>query len=248
MDHAARLKQLNRAQRCWAAAARPLLDAAVDTPHWQRAAVLVARVEAAGVPVLIAPAEARVLAWLALRARGDLVEVGRFCGFTTALFCLSGGHLVHSLDLDLACEQVPDVYPEHASWLAQRWPGYTSLGDVARRHLQELDADWNAVLRSGDSRCLSAWAELPGDAALAFVDGAHDEATARSDLEHCWERLAGGGILAAHDFDAWCATCGDGTEAGVDLAWLSFVAAHDGEFAGPWYVPPGLVWLRKELR
>ena len=184
----------------------------------------------ADVCALLSHMDRVVLAQAARDHLGAALEVGRAFGGSTCLLAACGCR-VYSIDAN---------WPREA-WAACPWrpdeeiaPGWTHARQVAEANLARLGL--TATLIDGDSLGESVW-PWTGRPSLAFVDGGHDQMTARSDMEHAWARLEPGGVLLCHDWD------NAGTE--VDLAFAGFLDEH-GAHGVPCLVEgSSIVWIEK---
>lgn len=196
--------------------------------------------ELAAVPGLMTEVDAHLLAGLARSAApAKALEVGRFCGYSTALLARCGLR-VTSIDSNLTRAELARLAPWHVPVLDQYQPGWQSLLDCAQRTLASLAPA--VTLLVGNSHDATSWPQAR-DFALAFVDGGHDEQTALNDLRQAWPRLRPGGVLAVHDYELVLRV---DPASGVDLAVARWMEEATGGFNGPFAWPgSSIVWVRK---
>ena len=132
--------------------------------------------------------EAAVLARLAVGR--DVLEVGSAFGYSACVMAVAGARHVTAVD-------------PHA-WLAS-WQAMTSNLDRAGVTATVT------VIRGHSPLALTG---LPGPYGLVFVDGDHSYEAVTADVEAARKLLAGGGVLAVHDYDETC--CCPGVRQAMD--------------------------------
>lgn len=120
---------------------------------------------------------------------GDLLEIGCFHGRSAAVLALhlqpgEQLYLVDAFDLPL-----PEIYGDTPS-PAGVWRNLLSVVPDLERSRVHIERAYSGKLRLPDGLRLR----------LAHVDGAHDAATARSDLDLCLRYLIPGGVLVVDDY------------------------------------------------
>jgi hypothetical protein len=203
-----------------------------------------------GAPWMMGPVDQITLAALALRAKysrslnGKVLEVGRFCGASTAVWCLATLQ-VTSLDIGLTFEQWREWSGEDASGLGKLFPGAKNLTDCASMTLQRMGL--TAELLTGDSTKPESWPHHFSKFGLVFIDGGHDEETSWNDLSRGWRHVQLGGWLVAHDYNLAAWGTGVNAGSGVDIAWDRLVTDVGGLIEGPFTTPgSSLVWVRRK--
>lgn len=120
---------------------------------------------------------------------GTIVEIGSFLGRST--LCLAHGSRAGNRARIVAVD--PHIgSPKHAHLLqcADTWPPF--LENLARAGVSDLVTAVHATSQD-------AAPGIPGPIDLLFVDGSHDLADVRTDIE-CWlPKLRVGGVIAFHD-------------------------------------------------
>jgi Methyltransferase domain len=134
-------------------------------------------------------AQAKRLAACASRASGTVVEIGSFRGRSTVVLA-SVVESVVAIDPHGGGDRGPqEIAPDAALGEAdfQAFHANLAAAGVAEkvRHLRKPSAD--------------AHADVVGQIALLFVDGAHRFVPARDDIAHWGARVAPGGTMLVHD-------------------------------------------------
>jgi hypothetical protein len=134
-------------------------------------------------------AQAARLAACAARASGTVVEIGSFRGRSTVVLARAAGSVV-AIDPHGGGDRGPqEITPDaalgeadHVAFLAN----LEAAGVLERvRHVRKPSSE--------------AHADVAGQIALLFVDGAHRFGPARGDIAHWGARVAPGGTMLVHD-------------------------------------------------
>jgi hypothetical protein len=159
------------------------------SPHWDRA-----RSAIEPVPGWLTAAQARRL-WDAagsLRAPAQIVEIGSFRGRSTIVLALAAadGVQVVAIDPHLGGDRGPQEYgdrPQLGEADHEAFAANLARAGVADRvrHVRRFSQE--------------ALADVSGEIALLYVDGAHRFAPARADLRRWGARIPVGGRLLVHD-------------------------------------------------
>lgn len=139
--------------------------------------------------------EAATLYRLAASTSAAIVEIGSWQGRSTAAIALGsmagGQHPVYAIDSFVG------VAPLDRPTAGGQRPGWQSSSpELLRANLDRVGV--NGLVRIIAKPSLEAAAEAP-DCGLLFVDGAHDYATVKADLEAYAPKVMVGGFLACHD-------------------------------------------------
>jgi predicted O-methyltransferase YrrM len=139
----------------------------------------------------LTPDEAQALAGLA--ADRDVLEVGSAFGFSACVMALAGARHVTAVD-------------PH-TWLNSH---------------EAMTANLDAAGVTGQVTVVRGWspgilATVPGPFGLVFIDGDHGAAAVMADVEAARKLLAGGGVLAVHDYGEDC--CCPGVRDALDALY-----------------------------
>jgi predicted O-methyltransferase YrrM len=134
-------------------------------------------------------AQANRLAACASRASGTVVEIGSFRGRSTVVLARAAESVV-AIDPHAGGDRGPqEIAPDAAVGEADYEAFHANLaaaGVADRvRHIRKPSAD--------------AHADVTGQIAMLFVDGAHRFGPARDDIAHWGARVAPGGTMLVHD-------------------------------------------------
>ncbi len=135
--------------------------------------------------------EAAALAGLA--AGRDVLEVGSAFGFSACVMALAGAKHVTAVD-------------PH-TWL--------NSYDAMMANLDAAGVTGQVTIVRGHSPGILA--TIPGPFGLVFIDGDHGAAAVMADVEAARKLLAGGGVLACHDYGEDC--CCPGVRAALDALY-----------------------------
>jgi SAM-dependent methyltransferase len=118
----------------------------------------------------------------------EVLEIGSFCGLST-LWLLRTARKVHCVDTfdGRGTPILGGTFEEFAANLERRCP-------------DKCDSAHVAVYRAESADVLPKLAAKGAAFDLAFIDGAHDEASVEADTENALKVLKPGGLLAFHDF------------------------------------------------
>lgn len=139
--------------------------------------------------------------WLVAAMRpGMVVELGTHTGVSYAAFCKA----VAALELPARCVAV------------DTWRGDAQAGEYGETVFQELSA-WHDARHAGFSRLLRTEFDAarrlfaPGSIDLLHIDGMHDEASVRHDLETWLPAMSDRGVVLMHDTEVYGPGWGVGT-------------------------------------
>lgn len=191
-----------RWRRRVAALARSLADR-VDEPATARGADVGVHVDAtdaqlAGVRGMMSKAELHALLTLSASCDlpGDVLEVGSFLGLSTchlAKGCAAVGHgVVHAVDTFQGNPGKEELY------LRELTPPHRTILENFRANVKAAGVEHLVVPHVGSSR--DAARDLPGPFRIVFIDGCHDYAAVREDIELWSPKLRSGGYLVCHDY------------------------------------------------
>jgi predicted O-methyltransferase YrrM len=145
-----------------------------------------------GVRGWLDPTEADRLYQLAAVATDPILEVGTFCGLSTAFLAAGGRQAVYAVD---PCD--PLLFDREQVRVAAG----QDIGDLAREWWEALELDAERIVQI---RLTSTEAARSGEVPMVlggvFVDGGHDDYNVRNDLDLWRWRIAPGGWLAMHDW------------------------------------------------
>jgi predicted O-methyltransferase YrrM len=167
---------------------------------------------------MFAPEETRLLyrTVCELEGEGDIAEIGSWMGRTSIVMGLalrdSGqtGRRIYAIDPHVGSE-------EHQEYIAHHGPTFAEF----RRNVS--DAGLDALVEPLVMRSVDGASQLAARGArlrLTFIDGAHDEASVREDIEAFLPLMQPRGVVALHD-------CGpDGGWPGVNAAFAALLEPH----------------------
>lgn len=177
--------------------------------------------------------EAATLHQLASKVQGPIVEIGSWQGRSTAALAL--GSMAGSQQPVYAIDSFVGVPPLDRPTAGGQCPGWSSSSpELLRANLER--AGVNGLVRIIAKSSLEAAAEIP-ECSVLFVDGNHEYAAVKRDLEHYLPKVAIGGFVALHD-------CAD-SDPGVVLAVDELLTSRSDQWRPRWRADSMIVFERR---
>jgi predicted O-methyltransferase YrrM len=144
-------------------------------------------------------AELTALFTMAYTLKNDnpvVVEIGSFQGKSSV--CIAGGLLESGRGGTLYCVDPFDLTNQEQYIKSKVNMNVTSLRDKFNENTKDYP---NIIVQQGFSVDIARESDIPDDIDMVFIDGNHDYAAVRADVETWVPCLKPGGVLAMHDVD-----------------------------------------------